>query len=178
VVPWTAQRLILLRADVGAGRDKRSTRYHRNRQSVDRWSAAPVVQHRAVAVAQRRTRRAVQRCVRALEQLVMDLDIPTIAAINGPGPRQEIALLCDLTLSPATAMIGDGNFAAEEAAAACVVNEVLPTDQLLPRGLPLAAQIRSRPRSARRLTHGIITRASQQAVVQQLRASTHSSFCP
>jgi enoyl-CoA hydratase/carnithine racemase len=142
--------------------------------------------------------------VRALEQLVMDLDVPTIAAINGPGPRQEIALLCDLTLSSATAMIGDGNFAAgsvpgdgmylvlnqligpdraaylaytgarmtaAEAAAAGVVNEVSPTDQLLSRALPLAAQIRSRPRSARRLTRGIITRASQQAVVQQLRSS-------
>lgn len=142
--------------------------------------------------------------VRLLERLVMDLDVPTIAAVNGPGPRQEIALLCDLTLVSETATIGDGNFAAgsvpgdgmylvlnhllgpkraaylaytgarmsaREACAAGVVNEVLPADELLPRALELAGRIRSQPRSTRRLTHTIITRAWQQAVVQQLRAS-------
>jgi enoyl-CoA hydratase/carnithine racemase len=82
--------------------------------------------------------------VRMLERLVMDLDVPTIAAINGPGPRQELALLCDL--------------------------EVLPADELLPRALELARQIRSRPRSARRLTHGAV-RSWQHVVVQQLRAT-------
>jgi enoyl-CoA hydratase/carnithine racemase len=140
--------------------------------------------------------------VRLLERLVMDLEIPTIAVLNGPGPRQEIALLCDLTLCSTTVTIGDGNFSAgsvpgdgmylvlseligpkraaylaytgsrmtaAEAMAAGVVNEVLTRDQLLPRALEIAAQIRAKPRSARRLTHGIVTRAWQRAVVQGLR---------
>jgi enoyl-CoA hydratase/carnithine racemase len=140
--------------------------------------------------------------VRILERLVMDLEIPTIAVLNGPGPRQEIALLCDLTLCSPTVTIGDGNFTAgsvpgdgmylvlseligpkraaylaytgsrmtaEEAMAAGVVNEILPRDELLPRALEIAAQIRAKPRSARRMTHGIVTRSWQRAVVQGLR---------
>jgi enoyl-CoA hydratase/carnithine racemase len=49
---------------------------------------------------------------RALESLVHDVEIPTIAAVNGPGIRLEIALLCDLTLCTDDTVIGDGNFAA------------------------------------------------------------------
>ncbi|CAM3288723.1 enoyl-CoA hydratase/isomerase family protein [Occultella aeris] len=142
--------------------------------------------------------------VRMLERLVMDLEVPTIAVLNGPGPRQEIALLCDVTLCSPTVTIGDGNFAArsvpgdgmflvlseligpkraaylaytgarltaDQAMAAGVVNEILPGDQLLPRALEIAAQILDKPRSARRLTHGIVTRSWQRAVVQGLRES-------
>lgn len=36
--------------------------------------------------------------VRLLERLLFDIQIPTIAAINGPGPRLEMALMCDITL--------------------------------------------------------------------------------
>jgi enoyl-CoA hydratase/carnithine racemase len=50
--------------------------------------------------------------VKLLERLVVDIDVPTIAAINGPGPRLEIALLCDLTLCTPQAVFADGNFAA------------------------------------------------------------------
>ncbi|RLV55666.1 enoyl-CoA hydratase/isomerase family protein [Aeromicrobium phragmitis] len=32
------------------------------------------------------------------ENLIWDVDIPTIAAINGPGHHQEFALLCDMTI--------------------------------------------------------------------------------
>ncbi len=50
--------------------------------------------------------------VRLLERLVLDVQIPTIAAINGPGPRLEIALLCDITLCSQDVVIADGNFIA------------------------------------------------------------------
>jgi hypothetical protein len=50
--------------------------------------------------------------VRVLERLVCDIDVPTIGIINGPGPRLELPLLCDLTLSAPDAVIGDGNFRA------------------------------------------------------------------
>ncbi len=47
-----------------------------------------------------------------LERLVFDIQIPTIAAINGPGPRLEMALLCDITLCSEDVVIADGNFMA------------------------------------------------------------------
>jgi enoyl-CoA hydratase/carnithine racemase len=50
--------------------------------------------------------------VRLLEALVVDIQVPTIGVINGPGPRQEVALACDLTLCADTTRIGDGNVAA------------------------------------------------------------------
>jgi enoyl-CoA hydratase/carnithine racemase len=50
--------------------------------------------------------------VRLLEALVADVEVPTIGVINGPGPRQEVALACDLTLCADTTRIGDGNVAA------------------------------------------------------------------
>lgn len=49
---------------------------------------------------------------RLVESLVCDIDIPTIGAINGPGPRQELALLCDVTLIAENGEIGDQNFMA------------------------------------------------------------------
>ncbi|MDG6109149.1 enoyl-CoA hydratase/isomerase family protein [Dactylosporangium aurantiacum] len=53
--------------------------------------------------------------VKLLERVVNDLDVPTIAAINGPGPRLELPLLCDLTLCTPDVVIGDGNFSAGSA---------------------------------------------------------------
>lgn len=48
--------------------------------------------------------------VKVLERLVLDIDVPTIAVINGPGPRLELPLLCDLTLCAPDVVFGDGNF--------------------------------------------------------------------
>jgi enoyl-CoA hydratase/carnithine racemase len=140
--------------------------------------------------------------VKILERLVLDIDVPTIAAINGPGPRLELPLLCDLTLCAPDVVFGDGNFRAgsvpgdgmflalselagpkrashvvytgegipaEEARRLGIVNEVLPRADLMPRALDLAAQIMARPRSARRLTHGIVSRAWQRRLVTELR---------
>ncbi|MFG1869557.1 enoyl-CoA hydratase/isomerase family protein [Micromonospora arborensis] len=53
--------------------------------------------------------------VKLLERIIHDLDVPTIAAINGPGPRLELPLLCDLTLCTPDVVIGDGNFRAGSA---------------------------------------------------------------
>jgi enoyl-CoA hydratase/carnithine racemase len=50
--------------------------------------------------------------IKLLERLAFDIDIPTIAAINGPGPRQELALMCDLRLCAEDTVIADGNFVA------------------------------------------------------------------
>ena len=130
--------------------------------------------------------------------------MPTIAVINGPGPRLELPLLCDLTLCAPDVVFGDGNFragsvpgdgmylvlrelagvkrashavytgqgiTARQARRLGIVNEVLPRDELLPRALDLAAQIMAGPRSARRLTHGLITRTWQRRLVAELRDS-------
>lgn len=50
--------------------------------------------------------------VRLLESLAFHVGIPTIAAVNGPGPRQEIALMCDIMICAEDTVIADGNFAA------------------------------------------------------------------
>lgn len=50
--------------------------------------------------------------VKPLERLAFDVDIPVIGVLNGPGPRQELALMCDITLCADDTVIGDGNFAA------------------------------------------------------------------
>lgn len=50
--------------------------------------------------------------IKLLERLVIDIDVPTIAAINGPGPRLEVALMCDLTLCTPQTVFADGNFGA------------------------------------------------------------------
>jgi enoyl-CoA hydratase/carnithine racemase len=142
--------------------------------------------------------------VKILERLVFDIDVPTIAAINGPGPRLELPLLCDLTLCTPDVVFGDGNFRAgsvpgdgmflalselagqkrashvvytgqgipaQEAHHLGVVNEILPRPDLMPRALDLAGQIMARPRTARRLTHGIVSRAWQRRLVTELRDS-------
>lgn len=50
--------------------------------------------------------------VALLEHLVIGVQVPTIGVLNGPGPRQELALLCDITLCADTVNIADGNFVA------------------------------------------------------------------
>lgn len=45
-----------------------------------------------------------------LENLIFNVDIPTIAAINGPGIHTEIALLCDITICTEDSIFQDGHF--------------------------------------------------------------------
>jgi enoyl-CoA hydratase/carnithine racemase len=49
--------------------------------------------------------------LKMLENLVFGVDTPTIGAINGPGIRTELALLCDISLCTPQTTLGDGNFA-------------------------------------------------------------------
>jgi enoyl-CoA hydratase/carnithine racemase len=142
--------------------------------------------------------------IKLLERLVFDIDVPVIAVINGPGPRLELPLLCDLTLCAPDVVVGDGNFRAgsvpgdgmylvlrelagikranhivytghpipaREAQRLGIVNEVLPREELLPRALDIAAEIMDRPRTARRLTHGLLTRGWQRGILAGLRDS-------
>ena len=46
-----------------------------------------------------------------IQDLVLSVEVPTIGVINGPGPRKETALMCDITLCAEHATISDGNFA-------------------------------------------------------------------
>jgi enoyl-CoA hydratase/carnithine racemase len=45
------------------------------------------------------------------ENLIWDVDIPTIGAINGPGHHQEFALLCDMTICSDNARIVEAHYA-------------------------------------------------------------------
>jgi enoyl-CoA hydratase/carnithine racemase len=45
-----------------------------------------------------------------VENLIFNVDIPTIAAVNGPGFHTEIALLCDITICSEEAVFQDGHF--------------------------------------------------------------------
>lgn len=138
--------------------------------------------------------------MKLLENFVFAIDIPTIAAINGPSQgHTEFALLCDITLCTDQAVFtdthlpfgtapGDGlHLAFQEllgtkraayylytgaeidaltARELGLVNEVLATDQLLPRAWQLAETIRARPLAARRFTHAITARPWKRRLVQ------------
>jgi enoyl-CoA hydratase/carnithine racemase len=54
--------------------------------------------------------RQYQSVVKLLEGLVFNVGIPTIAAINGPGPHTEFALACDLTLCTPDVDLFDPHF--------------------------------------------------------------------
>jgi len=45
-----------------------------------------------------------------VSNLINDIDIPTIGAINGPGMHTEMGLLCDITLCTEDTIFNDGHF--------------------------------------------------------------------
>lgn len=51
-----------------------------------------------------------REATKLIENLVFEVDIPTIAAVNGPGYHTEIALLCDITICSEEAIFQDGHF--------------------------------------------------------------------
>ncbi|MCE7002714.1 enoyl-CoA hydratase-related protein [Kibdelosporangium philippinense] len=58
-----------------------------------------------------------------------------------------------------------------------LVNEVLPTDELLPRAWQIAEMIMTKPRAARRLTHAIVQRPWKRRLVQDFGFGlTHEMF--
>lgn len=48
--------------------------------------------------------------IKLLENLIFNIDIPTIAAVNGPGIHTEIALLCDITICTEDSLFQDGHY--------------------------------------------------------------------
>lgn len=48
--------------------------------------------------------------IKLIENFIFCIDIPTIAAVNGPGGHTEIATLCDITLSTEDADFSDPHF--------------------------------------------------------------------
>jgi enoyl-CoA hydratase/carnithine racemase len=142
--------------------------------------------------------------IKLLERLVFDTDVPTIAAINGPGPRLEIALMCDITLCTPQTAFADGNFSAGsvpgdgmhlvlselagpkraaylaytgtglsagQALELGLVNEICPAEHLPERAQEIARAIMARPRTARRLTHSLVSRSWQHRIVADLRSA-------
>lgn len=51
-----------------------------------------------------------REATKLIENLVFEVDIPTIAAVNGPGYHTELALLCDVTICNEDAVFQDGHF--------------------------------------------------------------------
>lgn len=136
-----------------------------------------------------------------LEAFIFNIDIPTIACINGPGFHTEFGLLCDITLCADQAVLFDPHFGvgavpgdgqgltfqqlmgvkraayylytcdeidARTAKEIGLVNEVLPSDRLLPRAWEIAEKIMKKPRTTRRLTSAVIRRPWKRLLVQDL----------
>lgn len=140
--------------------------------------------------------------MKLVENFVFNIDIPTIAAVNGPSAAHtEFALMCDLTLAAETATFLDPHFLvgvvpgdgqqlafqellgikraayhlytgkpvdAQTALKLGLVNEVVPSEDLMPRARELARMIMARPRTARRLTHAVIQRPWKRRLVEDL----------
>jgi len=51
-----------------------------------------------------------REATKLIENLIFSIDIPTIAAVNGPGYHTELALLCDITICCEEAVFQDGHF--------------------------------------------------------------------
>ena len=49
-------------------------------------------------------------CTKLVENFIWDIDIPTIAAINGPGLHTEFAIMCDITLCTPDFVLRDDHF--------------------------------------------------------------------
>lgn len=136
-----------------------------------------------------------------LECFVFNIDIPTIACLNGPGLHTEFALLCDITLAAEHAELFDPHFGwhlvpgdgqaltfqelmgpkraayymytseaipAQAAKEMGLVNEVLPTEQLIARARKIAQIILEKPRHVRRLTSAIVRRPWKRRLVEDL----------
>lgn len=58
----------------------------------------------------RDTAKLYEDAQKLLENFVFGVDMPTIAAVNGPGPHTEVALACDITLCTEDASFVDPHF--------------------------------------------------------------------
>jgi enoyl-CoA hydratase/carnithine racemase len=122
----------------------------------------------------------------------LSIEVPMIAAVNGPAHRHaEIAILCDIVLAAEhTTFPGDGvhvawplvlgpnrgryflltgqKLSAHEALKLGVVNEVLPRERLLPRAWELAEQIAARPTLAVRYARVAMTQVIKRLMLDNL----------
>lgn len=149
--------------------------------------------------------------LKAIENLLFDIDIPTIAAVNGPGTFTMLGLICDITLCAESAAFFDCHFSmgivpgdgqhlafqeligtkraayhlytgapidAHTALQLGLVNEVLPSERLLPRAWEIAAAIMQKPRIVRRMTSQVVRRPWKRRVVDDLQlAYAHEQLC-
>src|SRR5215510_5407919 len=138
-----------------------------------------------------------------LLQNLLDIEVPMIAAVNGPALRHsELPLLCDIVLASETAEFqdsahfptglvpGDGMhivyplllgpnrgryflltgqiIPAPQAQELGLVNEVLPSDKLLPRAWELAEQVLRQPPLTRRYARVAVTQEIKRQLLDLL----------
>ncbi len=139
--------------------------------------------------------------VRLIESVVHAFNVPTIAAVNGPGWHTEFGLLCDLTICSDEAVFFDHHYARgvvagdgghlvlqellglKRAAYALytsqridairalewgLVNEVVPTGDLMDRAKELAFLIRKAPAAARHFQSEVVKRPWRRRIVEDL----------
>ncbi len=137
-----------------------------------------------------------------IENFLNDFDIPTIAAVNGPGFHTEFALMCDITLCANHTQFEDPHYLmgfvpgdglglafqellgpkraayhlytgqgidANTALDLGLVNEVLPTNELVERAWEIAGMIMKAPRVTRRLTSQLMRRSWKRRVLDDLQ---------
>lgn len=75
------------------------------RKSEGSWESLPFREWSAEA-----QMRQYKGSYKLLENLIFQMDIPTIAVVNGPGAHVEFALACDLTLSADDAVFFENHF--------------------------------------------------------------------
>jgi enoyl-CoA hydratase/carnithine racemase len=84
----------------------------------DEWMTADLAAHFDEPANERspdESAKAFYDAQKLLENLVFGIDVPTIAAVGGPGLHTEFALACDMTICSEEAAFLDGHFAASSA---------------------------------------------------------------
>jgi enoyl-CoA hydratase/carnithine racemase len=90
-----------------------------------------------------------------VEELIWNVNIPVIGAINGPGFHAETPLLADLTLcTPDTTFLGQP-VTAQQALDWGLVSDIVPRDELLKQAWAMARHLMARPREVRALTTNV-----------------------
>jgi enoyl-CoA hydratase/carnithine racemase len=127
-----------------------------------------------------------------LLQNLMGIEVPVIAAINGPATvHPEIPVLSDITIASNTTvwmhvlgpqrgryfLLTEQTLDAEKALEFGVVNEVLPPEQVLPRAKEIAAKIAAKPALGARYSRVVLTREIKRLIhEQQALGLTHEAL--
>jgi len=103
-------------------------------------------------------RQGIQRLTTAL----YNLEVPTIAAVNGPaiGAGCDLTCMFDIRIAADTATFAESftgdALGAAEALACVLVSRVVPADRLMDESMALAARIAANPGTALRLTKRLL----------------------